>query len=325
MSVDLVPILIFSLVTSLREILEAALIIGIVLGYLNVIDHKEMKRDVLYGILSAILTSILLAIIFLAFFSGLDEYQELFEGIVMFIAAVILTWMVFWMARQGRYIKTDFEERIQRILLSKKQRVGIFSLVFFSVAREGAELVLLLYSNYLGNFDILGIIPTILTILIGLILGILISSILAFFLFKQTYRLNLKKFFNYTSVILIIFAAGLIAHGLHEIFEFLEHTGSPLSTLIIWSELWNINDILPGDILKFLFGWNYDPNYLGQFEKSMIGGLLAGLFGWNDNPSLIEVISYLAYMSLTILFIKRSSSKNQVVKQKDHLASSEPH
>ncbi|WP_455140099.1 FTR1 family iron permease [Candidatus Hodarchaeum mangrovi] len=314
MIIELFPILIFSLVTSLREVLEAALIIGIILGYLNVIDHREMKKDVLYGILSAIWASILLAIIFLTFFSGLDEYQELFEGIVMFIAAIVLTWMVFWMAKQGRFMKAEFEKRIQTILLTKKQRIGIFSLVFFSVAREGAELVLLLYSNFLGNYSLLGMIPTMLTTVIGLFLGILISSILAFFLFKQTYQLNLKKFFNYTSIILIIFAAGLIAHGLHEIFEFLEHSGSSLSTLFIWAELWNINDTLLGDILKFLFGWSYDPNYLGRFEKSMIGGLLAGLFGWNDNPSLIEIASYLSYLILAILYLKRSSQKDQAIK-----------
>ncbi|MFW9905812.1 MAG: FTR1 family protein, partial [Candidatus Thorarchaeota archaeon] len=168
-------------------------------------------------------------------------------------------------------------------------------LVFFSVAREGAELVLLLYASYVGSVEEVGSFLSLLTNLTGFVLGLILALMLAFILFQTTRKLNIKKFFQVTSVILIVFAAGLLVHGLHEIFEFLELSGSPLANFFIWSEIWNINNTPLGDLLHFLFGWSYDPLNPGRFEKSVIGGIIVSLFGWNDNPALIEVAAYVLY------------------------------
>ncbi|MHA2033604.1 MAG: FTR1 family protein [Candidatus Kariarchaeaceae archaeon] len=142
---------------------------------------------------------------------------------------------------------------------------------------------------------VLGAPITSLSIIFGLALGIVVSAIAALLLFRYSYQLNTKRFFKFTSVVLIVFAAGLLAHGIHEIFEFLESTSNPFAEVFIWTEVWNINNTILGDLLQFLFGWAYDPNYSTRFEKSVIGGILAGLFGWNDNPALIEVTAYLFY------------------------------
>jgi high-affinity iron transporter len=299
--------IIFSFVTSLREVLETALIIGIIIGYLTKLDRKDLHRDVIYGVLGAIGFSIGMAWIFLNLFTGLTEFQKLFEGVVMLLAVGVLTWMIIWMTRQSKNFRSEFQDRIDKII-TNKEKSGIVLLVFFSVSREGAELVLFLYASYLGVVEEVGSVISLTTILTGFIIGLAVATVLAFLLFKTTGRLNIKKFFQVTSVILIIFAAGLLAHGIHEIYEFLEITGSSLTSNFLWTEVWNINNTPLGDLLNFFFGWSYDPLNPNRFEKSVVGGIIVGLFGWNDNPALIEVLAYGLYYIIVIFGIKRIQS-----------------
>jgi high-affinity iron transporter len=310
---EIISVFTISFISSLREVLEAILIIGIILGFLQVIERRDLYKDVLYGTLAAIFTSIGLAWIFLTILEGITAYQELFEGLIMILAAGFITWMIIWMTKQSRSIKSELESKIV-MSITEKQRIGLFLIVFFSVAREGAELVIFLYAAYIDNYLSLGVPVASLSILAGLFLGIIISAIAAVMLFRYSYQLNTQRFFRFTSIILIIFAAGLLAHGLHEIFEFLESSSSPLAEAFIWTEVWNINETFLGDLLQTLFGWAYDPNYSTRFEKSIIGGILAGLFGWNDNPALIEVIAYVLYFFGTLKAIQWINSKT-VTKQ----------
>ncbi|MFX0062234.1 MAG: FTR1 family protein [Candidatus Hermodarchaeota archaeon] len=307
MTGDIFSTLIFSFIASLREVIEAALIIGIIASYLGRLDRRDLYRDVILGILAAITFSIGMAVVFLTIFQGLTEYQELFEGVIMLLAAGVLTWMILWMARQSKNIKSEFQDKIEQII-TNQEKAGIILLVFFSIAREGAELVLFLYASYVGSVEQIGMLNTFLGIVSGFLVGLGLACALAFLLFRSTKQLNLRMFFNVTSFILIVFAAGLLAHGLHELYEFLEHSGSELAGLFIWIEVWNINDTPLGNVLQFLFGWSYDPNYPARFEKSIIGGILVGLFGWNDNPALIEVVTYISYYVLVFLGIMKLKS-----------------
>lgn len=303
MAFEFLGSIIFSFVTSLREVLEAALIIGIITGYLTKLDRKDLHRDVIYGILGAIGFSIGMAWIFLNLLTGLTEYQKLFEGVVMLLAVGVLTWMIIWMTYQSKNFRSEFQDRIDKIV-TNKEKAGIVLLVFFSVSREGAELVLFLYASYLGIVEEVGPVISLSTILTGFVIGLAVATVLAFVLFKTTGRLNIKKFFQVTSVILIVFAAGLLAHGIHEIYEFLEIIGSSLASNFLWTEVWNINNTPFGDLLNFFFGWSYDPSNPFRFEKSAVGGIIVGLFGWNDNPALIEVLAYGLYYIIVIYAIK---------------------
>lgn len=307
MTSELMVSIIFSFITSLREILEAALIIGIISSYLTFIDRKDLYRDVVYGVLGAIVFSLGMAWIFINLFSGLEEYQELFEGLLMFLAAGVLTWMIIWMSKQAKNLRSEFQEKIDKVITNKEKR-GLILLVFFSVAREGAELVLFLYANYIGTIDEVGGVSSLIASILGFILGLLGAIVLALILFMSTRRLNIRKFFQVTSVILIVFAAGLLAHGLHEIYEFLEIAAPALVDNFIWTEVWNINNTPLGDLLQFLFGWTFDIQYPNRFEKSIIGSILAGLLGWNDNPALIEVVAYGLYYIVVILALKQVNS-----------------
>ncbi|MFW9997307.1 MAG: FTR1 family protein [Candidatus Odinarchaeota archaeon] len=300
---EIISLMSYSVVVSLREVLEAALIIGIIAGYLTKIDRRDLYRDVILGTVAAIAFSIGMAIVFLTAFEGLEEYQALFEGAVMILAAGVLTWMILWMARESRGIRSEFEEKVDRAI-TNQEKAGIVLLVFFSVAREGAELVLFLYASYVGNVEPVGLFESLIGIALGFLTGLGLAIILALILYNSTRQLNLRAFFNVTSLLLIVFAAGLLAHGIHEIYEFLEDSGSGLATLFVWTEVWNINQTPLGDILSVLFGWSYDLVYPGRFEKSIVGSILVGLFGWNDNPALIEVVAYAGYYLLIFLAIK---------------------
>ncbi|MFX1286336.1 MAG: FTR1 family protein [Promethearchaeota archaeon] len=307
MAYEILGSVIFSFVTSLREVLEAALIIGIIMSYLTLINRRDLYRDILYGVFVAIIFSIGMAWIFLTFLTNLAEYQKLFEGIAMLLAAAVLSWMIIWMTHQSKNIRSDIQDKIDKII-SNQEKAGITFLVFISVAREGAELVFFLYASYISSLGYVGVVTAFSAIIIGSLTGLLFASIMAFLLFTTTRQLDIKKFFQVTSVILIIFAAGLLAHGIHEIYEFIEISGSSFINNVIWMEVWNINDSPLGEFLLLLFGWGYDPLNPTMFEKSVIGGIIVGLFGWNDNPALIEVFTYVLYYIVIIIAIKRVKS-----------------
>ncbi len=274
-----------SFLLALREGLEAALIIGIVLGALKKINRPELNRAVWYGAGSAVIISILSAFainIIGASFEGTAE--EIFEGITMLLAAGILTWMIFWMQRQAHNLKYELEAEVRHAASQKSGR-ALFALAFFAIVREGIELVLFLTAASIAT-------STQETI-IGATLGLGTAVLLGYLLFATTVRLNLKRFFQVTSVLLILFAAGLVAHGMH---EFIEVGWIPAGIEHIW-----------------------DMNHLID-ENSSLGLILKALFGYNGNPSLIEVAAYFAYLILVFIGLRFYSttlnSKQKLEKSK---------
>ena len=255
-----------SFLLSLREGIEAALIIGIVLGALRKLNRSEMSPAVWYGALSAVLVSLITGVLLTAFGLSLEgTAEEIFEGVAMLLAAGVLTWMIFWMNRQSRSIKAELEAGVNRATSAGGAR-ALFSLAFLAVVREGIELALFLTAATFAS-------DTESTIL-GALLGLGVSILLGWGLFASTLRLNLRRFFQVTGLLLILFAAGLVAHGVHEFNEVgwippgIEH-------------LWDFNPILD--------------------ENSTFGLILKALFGYNGNPSLTEVLAYLAYYVLIFI------------------------
>src|SRR6185369_15639450 len=141
-----------SYLLSLREELEAALIIGIVLGAVSKIRRDDLKPTVWLGILSAIGVSILTALLLTRFGMSLhDPAEAIFEGITMLIAAGILTWMIFWMGKQARFLKSELEAGMNKAVASAGKS-PVFWLAFIAVVREGVELALFVTAAFLvGN------------------------------------------------------------------------------------------------------------------------------------------------------------------------------
>ncbi|MBM3151526.1 MAG: hypothetical protein FJZ96_04865 [Chloroflexi bacterium] len=262
-----------SYILSLREGLEAALIIGIVLGALRQVRHLELKPALWAGTASAILVSLAAGIgLSLLGFSLEGKAEQVFEGITMLLAAGILTWMIFWMNRQSHNLKGNLETGVTRAAAGSGKR-AIFALAFFAVVREGIELALFLTAAAFAS-------DANQTIL-GALLGLGTAVLLGWSLFATTVRLDLRRFFQVTGFLLILFAAGLIAHGVHEFNEV-----GWIPALI--EHVWDVNAIMD--------------------ETSTFGLLLKALFGYNGNPSLTEMLAYAAYF-VAILFGLRLANK----------------
>ncbi len=252
-------------VLTVREGLEAALIIGIVLGVLSKMKRPELKPIVWMGAGAATILSIALAV----GLAGMDmvlegRVEEIFEGVMMLSAAAMLTWMIFWMAKYGRYLSENLKTDVQTSIKTGS-KWALFSLSFFAIAREGAELALLLTATSMTA----GVAVT----LLGAALGLATSFLLAWLLLSSLIKLDIRLFFKVTNVLLILFAAGLVAYGVHELNEALVIPG-------IVEHLWDIN-------------WLLD-------ENSVAGQTLKILFGYNGNPSLTEVMAYIGYLAFVI-------------------------
>src|SRR6185436_9067534 len=195
---------------SLREGLEAALIIGIVLGALTKIRRDDLSSAVWLGTLSAVIISILTAVLLTSFGMSLEETAEqIFEGITMLIAAGILTWMIFWMSKQARFLRSELEAGVNKAVASAGKS-PVFWLAFIAVVREGIELALFITAAFFAGNQA-GLTSDIVQTLVGTILGVGTADLLSWTLFATSVRLDLRRFFQVTGLLLILFAAGLIA------------------------------------------------------------------------------------------------------------------
>ena len=190
----------------------------------------------------------------------------------MLFAALILTWMIFWMQIQAQTITSELEASVRKSVF-QASRWALFSLAFVSVVREGTELAFFFTATtFASNLS---------AALIGTLLGLTASAAFGFALFTASIRMNLKLFFQVTGALLILFAAGLVGHGIHELSEV------GLLPAII-EQVWDLSFVLD--------------------DQSLLGTMLKVLFGYNANPSLLEMFAYLLYLSGVIFFLKRRKS-----------------
>jgi len=265
---------------SLREGLEAALIIGIVLGAVSKIRRNDLAPSVWLGTLSAVIVSILAAIILTSFGMSLEgKAEEIFEGITMLIAAGILTWMIFWMGKQARFLKGELEAGVSKAAAATRNR-AVFWLAFVAVVREGIELAIFITAAFFAG-DPAQASTNVIQVLAGTILGLGTAALLGWTLFATTVRLDLRRFFQVTGMLLILFAAGLVAHGVHEFNE------AGLVPAVV-EHVWDVNMVLD--------------------ETSVTGELMKTLFGYNGNPSLTEMIAYFIYLITVSIFWRRENT-----------------
>jgi high-affinity iron transporter len=252
-------------IIALREGIEAALIVSIVLAYLKQLDRTEQSRLVWWGTGAAVaLSAVLGTVIFSvgAEFEGTAE--QVFEGLVTLTAVGVLTWMIFWMRRQGARIKSELHERVDTALVAGG--LALAALAFFAVLREGVETALFLYAAAQGTAVEGGGVGD---QMVGAVLGLALAVVLGTLLYRGGIRLNLRSFFRLTGTILIIVAAGLFAYSVHELqeagwFPFLE------------SHAFDLSATLPDD--------------------EGIGAILRGLVGYNADPGVLEVLAWGAYL-----------------------------
>jgi high-affinity iron transporter len=257
--------LLSSYILSLREGLEAALIIGIVLGALRQMHRSDLFFSVWLGAGSAAFLSLVTAVLLTRLGLEMEDPGEaIFEALTMLLAAGILTWLIFWMSQRTRHLKGDLESSVLKA--SQTGKWSIFGLAFLAVLREGVELALFLTAAAFSSSGRQTI--------LGAFFGLGTATLLGWILFATTVRLDLRRFFQVTGILLFFFAAGMVAHSMQ---EFNTLNWIPAVT----EHIWNINPILN--------------------DQSTLGQVLAALFGYNGSPSLTEVLAYVIYLGLVVL------------------------
>jgi len=193
-------------IVTLREGVEAALIIGITLAYLSKIQRPDLHRPVFAALGSAFIASIGVAILL----SRFQFNEDLFEGWVMLAAAFFVVTMIVFMMRTGRKLKGQIENKLGS-LAGRGSQIGVFLFVFLMVLREGVETVLILSAVSLDSSALLSFLGTLFGVIAAVLFGVTFV--------KGSVRINLQKFFRVTTVILFFVAAQLVVSGLHELSE----------------------------------------------------------------------------------------------------------
>src|SRR5215469_4416815 len=193
-------------IITLREGVEAALIVGITLAYLTKIGRAELRKTVYAALAAAFLGSIAVAIVI----SRTHLNEDVFEGWVMLVAAFFVVTMVIFMMKTGRKLKGEIEGKVG-LLAGNDAWLGLFVFIFLMVLREGAETVLVLSAVSLNSTELMSFLGTLLGVLAAIAFGVMFV--------KGSVRINLQKFFKVTTAILFLVAAQLLISGLHELSE----------------------------------------------------------------------------------------------------------
>ena len=196
-----------ALIITLREGVEASLIVGIIFAYLSKIGRHELKRTVFWGLASALVASVLAAVLV----AHLNLNSDIIEGWVMLAAAAFVISMIWFMHKTARSMKGEIESKIARYASAPSAKVGLFFFVFLLVLREGVETVLILSAVTLNSTEILSF--------TGTVLGIALSVVFGVMFIRGSVRINLQRFFRVTTVILYFVTFQLVISGLHELSE----------------------------------------------------------------------------------------------------------
>ncbi|MCX8282173.1 FTR1 family protein [Phyllobacterium sp. 0TCS1.6C] len=273
----LVPFLIM-----LREGIEAALIVGIVATYLKQTGRGAWLPAIWVGILLAVALSLFTgAALQLASAQFPQKAQELFEAIIGIVAVIILCSMVFWMRKAARSIRHELHASIDSALgHSKGGATALIGMVFFAVAREGLESVFFLLAIFQQSTS--GHAP------LGALLGILVSVVIGYGIYAGGIRLDLRRFFYWTGIFILVVAAGILAGAIRQLHEAGVWNG--LQTVIF-----DLSNVLPAG--------------------GPLGTVLSGIFGYNDTPTLGEAIAYAGFLVVSLYLFLRPPSAGKRVAQ----------
>src|SRR3954452_1275514 len=212
----------------LREGFEATLLVGLILGVINKTGQREHARAVWMGVAAAVASALVVgAILFAAVGELTGQAEKLYEGTAMLLAAAGVTWMVFWMRKQARTLGGHLRSQVSSAIVAGGG-FALASVAFIGVAREGLESALFLFAS-VGDDGVA-------TTIIGGSLGAVAAVTLGYLFYRGTIRMDLRRFFMVTGVLVIGFAAYLVAGGMHELGEagggeFLEEAGPVLALL----------------------------------------------------------------------------------------------
>ncbi|MDH5483159.1 MAG: FTR1 family protein [Candidatus Bathyarchaeota archaeon] len=257
-----------------REALEAALITAIILAYLKRTGRSLLSKYVWYGVYVAMGASVVIGIfVWLLYGSLTGSTKALFEGVAALFAVFVISSMIYWMASKGRELRNEVEQRVKDIV-TRGATLALTSFSFIVTFREGLETVLFLTPFLVDDAA---------STFVGAFLGVVGSIILAYAMFVVGMRINMHKFFYFTSILLVLLAGGLVGYGVHEL---VEYTGSA-SWGWLGQPAYNLN--IPSDS--------------AFHHKGVVGSVFAVMFGYTVNAEWARVLVHLAYLAIAIPLI----------------------
>ncbi|MFD0117996.1 iron uptake transporter permease EfeU [Streptomyces sp. NPDC058320] len=250
----------------LREGLEASLVVCILIAYLVKTDRRDALRPIWIGI--AIAVAVALGFGFALTFGSQEltfEAQEALGGSLSIVAVCLVTWMVFWMRRTARHLKSELHGKLDAAL--QMGTAALVATAFLAVGREGLETALFVWASVRASND--GTHGP----LIGVLLGLLTAVVLGWLFYRGALRINLAKFFTWTGGMLVIVAAGVLAYGVHDLQE-AQFLGG------LSSKAFDVSATIPPD--------------------SWYGTLLKGVFNFQPDPTVLQVVVWLLYLIPTL-------------------------
>ena len=265
-----------SFLITLREGLEASLILAILLTYLKKTDRWADARFVWAGTAAAIGICLVAGVAIFIALDGLNgKVEYAVEGFIALSATAVLTRMIFWMRSHARTLGKELRDKVDASVGS-----ALAIIAFVAVLREGLETVLFLLSAETATASGSDVV-------VGGLIGLALSVVIGFGVYRSGNRLNLRTFFNVTAVLLLLFAAGLAGKAVHE-----------LRLLISWEAGWLVSS-----------AWTLES---GLFATGTFYDFMRGLFGWHKNPENIRVLAYFAYLIPVLLVYLRGSQSVSV-------------
>ena len=253
------------LVTGLREGVEAALIVSIVLAYLVRSGRGDQAGRIWLGTGLAVALSLAIGIVLFNTVGSFEEpYEQVFEGATMLAAAAVVTWMLLWMRRQASSVKGELQAAVDRAVAGGASW-GLALLAFTAVIREGLETSLFLVGQATSNRLEAA------WILLGALVGLVIAAGLGYGFYRGSRRLNLGSFFRWTGIALVFIAAGLLSHAIHEFIEIGALGSGPWT-----ATAFDISGVLSHD--------------------DGIGAFLRALFGYSASPEILTLAVHLTYV-----------------------------
>jgi high-affinity iron transporter len=259
-------VLLSSALIGLREGLEAALVVSILIAFLVKTDTRSSLKWVWLGVAGAIALSAVFGTVITYTSHRLTfEQQEIFGGTMSLVAVAFVTWMIFWMRATARTIAAELRGRLSAALRIGPLAVAVMA--FLAVGREGLETTVLFYANV----EAAGAGTS--APLTGFVIGIAVAVILGWLIYRGAIRFNLTRFFTITGVLLIFVAAGILGYGLHDLQE---------------------GRVLPG--LKTLAFDLSGP----MPEDSWYGAVLKGFFNYSAQTTVLQAVAWVAYVGVAL-------------------------
>ncbi len=251
----------------LREGVEAALIVAIVLAYVVRTGNARHIPKIWLGAGAAATVSVAIGLLIFSTVGSFQEpYEQVFEGSAMLLAAVVVTWMLFWMRRQSMNLRGELQAAVDRVL-GEGTAWGLAILAFTAVIREGVETALFL-AGQATSAD-----TGAASVLVGAVVGLGGAGLIGWGFYRGSRAIDLRRFFRWTGIALVFIAAGLLSHAVH---EFLEVAAIAGVSVIGSQTAFDISRVLSQD------------DGIGQF--------LRAIFGYSSSPEILTLLVHLGYI-----------------------------